>query len=142
MEIQYSENISELNNSNYSVSNNVDMDIDDLSNKFSYNTSVIWKPRQHFINDINVIIDEISNYENIINLDIYEMLVSCGNKLTWDQDYYISREDLYWFKNEEGKKFFLTNLNEKKSINTIMEYKSVADIYFKLTELFELQLED
>ena len=39
-------------------------------------------------------------------------------------------------------KYFLTNLNEKKPINTILEYRAVTDIHFKLTELFELQLED
>lgn len=141
--------ISDLNsNSNFNsginsnVSDEIDMDIDNLVSKFNYNASVIWKPKQHFVKDIDVIIEAIGNSESIINLDIYETLVSCGHNLTWDQDYFISQADLNWLKNDEGKKYFLTNLNEKKPINTILEYRAVTDIHFKLTELFELQLGD
>ena len=69
-------------------------------------------------------------------------MVSCGHNLTWDQEYYVSIEDLNWFKNEEGKKYFFSSLNDKNAINTIEEHRAVMDIHFKLVELFELQLEN
>tara|TARA_Y100000590_G_C15052223_1_gene763142 strand:- start:17 stop:421 length:405 start_codon:yes stop_codon:yes gene_type:complete len=115
----------------------MDMEIDNLINAFNHK---IWKPKLNFINNINVIIKELKQYYTFVGLNIYEVLVSCGNELKWDQEYYISTEDLNWFKNYEGKKYFLSSLNEKNTINTIEEYRVVMDIYFKLIELFELQL--
>lgn len=117
------------------------IDIDNLVNMFNHNTTVVWKPKLNFVNDVNVIINELKCYISFINLDIYEVLVSCGHNLTWDQEYYISLEDLNWFKNE-GKKYFLSALNANNNINNIHEYKSVIDMHAKLTELFELQLEN
>jgi hypothetical protein len=120
----------------------VDMDIDNLTNAFNHSASIVWKPKQKFVEDIDIICNEICKYETFINLDIYEVLVSCGHNLTWDQDYYISKEDLNWFKNsEEGKLYFLIKIDDNKNINTIEEYNSIISIIEKLKELFELQVE-
>lgn len=118
---------------------NMDTDIDLLNQLFEYNTSINWKPKINFVNDINYIIEELKLYNTFVNLDIYEVLVSCGHNLTWDQEYNLSSEDLQWFK-IEGKKYFLNSLNDYNRINSIHEYRAVMDIHFKLTELFELQL--
>jgi len=120
----------------------MDTDIDNLVDAFNHKTTVVWKPKLNFVKDINVIIEELKQYQTFVGLDIYEVLVSCGHNLTWDQEYYVSTEDLNWFKNDEGKKHFFSSLNEKNIINTIEEYKAVMDIHFKLVELFELQLEN
>ena len=122
-------------------SNTADMEIDNLVNAFNHKTTVIWKPKLNFVSDINIIITELIQYKSFIDINIYEVLVSCGHDLTWDQDYYVSIEDLNWFKNEEGKKHFLTYLNVNDKINTIEEYNAVINIHTKLVELFELQLE-
>ena len=120
----------------------VDMDIDNLTNAFNHSASIVWKPKQKFVEDIDIICNEICKYETFINLDIYEVLVSCGHNLTWDQDYYISTEDLNWFKNSEGGKlYFLIKIDDNKNINSIEEYNSIISIIEKLKELFELQVE-
>lgn len=120
----------------------MDMDIDNLVDAFNHKTTVFWRPKLNFVNDINVIIEELKQYQTFVGLDIYEVLVSCGHNLTWDQEYYVSTEDLNWFKNDQGKKHFFSSLNDKNAINTIEEYRAVMDIHFKLVELFELQLEN
>ena len=138
----------EVENHNFSVANCansgcfMDMDIDNLVDAFNHKTTVVWRPKLNFVNDINVIIEELKQYQTFVRLDIYEVLVSCGHNLTWDQEYYVSTEDLNWFKNEEGKKHFFSSLNDKNAINTVEEYRAIMDIHFKLVELFELQLEN
>ena len=138
----------ELENHNFSTANceNItcfkDMDIDNLVDAFNHKTTIVWKPKLNFVNDINVIIAELKQYQTFVGLDIYEVLVSCGHNLTWDQEYYLSTEDFNWFKHDEGKKHFFYSINEKNIINTIEEYKALMDIHFKLVELFELQLEN
>ena len=112
--------------------------IDDLVKDFTYKTAVVWKPKQNFVKDINIIIEELNNYSSFIHIDIYEVLVSCGHNLTWDQEYNISYEDLNWFKNE-GKNYIISLLGSK--INSLYEYNAINNIFVKLIELFELQLE-
>ena len=70
------------------------MDIYNLVNSFNHKTTLIWKPKLNFVNDINIIIQELKQYHTFVGLDIYEVLVSCGHNLTWDQEYYVSIEDL------------------------------------------------
>ena len=122
--------------------NNIDndMEIDNLVDIFTQKTSVIWKPKLNFVRDINFIIEELLRYISFVDIDIYEVLVSCGHNLTWDQEYYISIEDFNWFKNDDGKKYFFDNLN--KVINNIEQYRAILSIHSKLVELFELQLEN
>lgn len=113
------------------------MEIDDLVNQFNHNTAIEWKPKYNFIRDIDIIIKELKLYFTYINLDIYEVLVSCGHDLTWNQEYNVSQTDLNWFKNQ-GLIHILTNINQ---INTIEEYNAVLQIHKQLIELFELQVE-
>ena len=115
-------------------------DIEQLIDNFK-TASIIWKPKQYFINDINTIISELNNYFSFINLDIYEVLVSCGHNLTWDQEYNVSIEDINWFKFTEGKKIFFNSLNVNDKLTNVFEYYAVLNIHNKLCELFELQLE-
>lgn len=114
-------------------------DIDSLINAFDYQTTVQFKPTHIFMKDINVILEELLLYDTFIGLDIYEVLVSCGHNLTWNYDYFITIDDLNWFKND-GKKYFFSCINQRVSINDMNEYRSICDIHFKLSELFELQL--
>jgi len=116
----------------------VELEINNLIDSFNYNTTIIWKPKHQFVKDIDYIIEELKSYNTLINLDIYEVLVSCGHKLTWDQDYNLSNDDFNWFK-IQGKNYILTKLNNK--VDDLYEYGAVNNIHFKLTELFELQLE-
>lgn len=125
---------------NFETSSN--MDIDSLVDAFDHKTAVIWKPKLNFVRDINIIINELKSFYSFINLDIYEVLVSCGHDLTWDQEYFVSLEDLNWFRNEEGIKYFLSNVNEKNIICTIDEYNAILNIHSKLVDLFALQIEE
>lgn len=138
----FTANVTNVTNNTNSSQYFMDMDIDNLVDAFTHKTTVIWKPKLNFVKDINLIIEELKQYHTFIGLDIYEVLVSCGHNLTWNQEYYVSDEDLNWLKYDEGKKYFFSNLNVNNIINTIEEYRAIMDIHFKLVELFELQLEN
>lgn len=122
------------------------MEIDDLVENLAHSVSLEFKPKHFFIKDINRILDEITKYQSVMDLNIYEICEACGNDLTWDFNYYISQEDLKWFKNQ-GRTEFITYLSHHYkldtyiSINAIQIYKSISDIHKQLCELFELQLE-
>lgn len=118
----------------------MDMEIDSLVNAFEHQTTVQFKPKHTFIQDVDIIIQELINYNTFIELDIYEVLVSCGHNLTWNQDYNITLDDLNWFKND-GKTYFFSTINSVLPLININEYRSVMDIHSKLSELFELQVE-
>ena len=60
-------------------SSDIDMDIDNLTNAFNHSASIVWRPKQKFVQDIDIICNEICQYQTFINLDIYEVLVSCGH---------------------------------------------------------------
>jgi hypothetical protein len=115
-------------------------DIDNLITAFNNNVSVIWKPTMNFVRDINIIINELKSYNTFINLDIYEILVSCGHDLTWEQNYIVTEEDINWFKNETGKMYFLNSVNEKNVVTNVYEYNSIMYVHNSLCELFELQV--
>jgi hypothetical protein len=115
-----------------------DTTLNELIDIFNHKTNVVWKPNLNFIKDINIILGELKLYHSYINLDIYEVLVSCGHNITWDREYYISEEDIDWFKNDEGKKYILNILNENEVINTMNEYNAIIHIHSKLIDLFEL----
>lgn len=138
----FTANVTNVTNNTNSSQYFMDMDIDNLVDAFTHKTTVIWKPKLNFVKDINLIIEELKQYHTFIGLDIYEILVSCGHNLTWNQEYYVSDEDLNWLKYDEGKKYFFSNLNVNNIINTIEEYRAIMDIHFKLVELFELQLKN
>lgn len=112
--------------------------IDALTHLFDYQASVNWKPSDHFIDDINLIVSEINMYDSVINVDIMEILVSCGHNLTWNYQYFITSQDFSWFKMTGGKEFFFKNLKHKFKSE---EYLAINYMYERLVELFELQLE-
>ncbi len=91
------------------------------------------------INDIDIIITEI-NYYDSYNVDIYEVCVSCGHSLIWDLEYTLTQADFNWL-NHLGKNYFFTKLNGVKLIDSPEKYKQVGDIYAKLLELYNLQME-
>ena len=123
-----------------SENTSLSMEVDTLTELFNHNTSVEWKPKLKFIQDLDIIIEEICNYETLINIDIYEVLVSCGHHLTWDREYYISVDDLKWLQND-GKNYIINKICIKHPILTMDEYKCLSNIYNYLCEVFELQLE-
>lgn len=117
----------------------MNIEIDNLIDLFNHNTTVLWKPNINFIKDINIIIEELKLYKTYIDLDIYEVLVSCGHDLTWNQEYFISFDDLNWFESDEGKKYFLMNFDNFNNIlHSISEYNSLLKIHSNLLELFKL----
>ena len=115
-------------------------DINGIIDMFNHNTTLNWKPKKKFLNDIDIIVEELLHYYSYSNIDIYELLVSCGHNLTWDTEYLITLEDLNWFKDNNGKNYFFTNIITKCISN--QEYNMLNEIYIILTELFELQLDN
>lgn len=124
-------------NTEYTYEQSIDP-MDNLTELFNYNTSFEMKPKLHFIQEIDIIIEELSNIETLINIDIYEVLVSCGHRLIWDREYYISINDLKWLQND-GKIYFINNIQAKHPLLTMDEYNCLIDIYKYLCEVFELQ---
>ena len=90
------------------------------------------------INDLNILIKEISTKETF-KIDIYDICVSCGHDLTWDQEYLIYKADIEWLKNA-GQVYFFTTLHSLKPINSIDDYKHVQILYKQLFDLFCLQV--
>lgn len=142
---------------NYSMNDSMDDSIDDLCEKMNY-TQVNNQPNYHFINDFNIIIDEIIsevekyNIELELNyltancqtceipdLDVYDILVSCGHALTWSLEYELTQYDFFWLKNN-GKDYFLNKINESINLNILSNYYKILPCYIKLVELYELQV--
>lgn len=120
-------------------------EIDALCQTFDYNASILWKPSEHFVKDLELIIIELSSFITLYDLNIYEVCVSCGNNLTWDQNYYITLNDYNWL-NTEGKTYFFNSVNQKINQNhsrdlDINEYRILNSEFTKLVELFSLQVE-
>jgi len=90
------------------------------------------------IRDLDILINELARQETF-NVDIYEICVSCGHDLTWDQDYLIYNSDIEWLKNG-GQVYFFTTLHSKKPINTPEDYRCVQNVYKQLFDLFCLQV--
>ena len=93
----------------------------------------------NLISDLNIIIREIANMNNL-DVDIYDVCVSCGNNLIWDQLYSITQTDYKWLK-IEGKRYFFETLDSFIKIDNMEKYSKVYNLYEKLLELFELQVE-
>lgn len=115
--------------------------IDELNKLFGHSASLVWKPNFKFLQDIEVIIAELINYASYIDLDIYEVLVSCGHNLTWDQDYYLTIQELNWFKTQ-GKINFVKRLITDRKCTDIYESTAAQQIHKKLVDLFEIQVSD
>tara|TARA_Y100001954_G_C15742411_1_gene569172 strand:+ start:766 stop:1116 length:351 start_codon:yes stop_codon:yes gene_type:complete len=113
------------------------MDIDNICDAMS-NVKVIDHINLKLINDINLIINEIVNAKTF-DIDLYEICISCGHSLTWDQEYFIYTTDLNWLRNK-GQQYFVETLHSKMPISNHIELSKVYDIYNKLYELFCLQV--
>lgn len=122
----------------------MDIDMDDLVNAFNHKTSVEWTPNYKFVKDIDILIQELRAYHSFIELDIYEVLVTCGHDLTWDQEYYVTEKDVKWFRHEQGRTYFISEIMQDNNIinNTIVEWDALIQIHNCLAELFELQIEN
>ncbi len=119
-----------MQNSNY--------EIEDICNKLE-NTIVFWEPNKQFLNDIKLFLEELKNIGDL-NVNVYDLLVSCGSDLNWTMEYFISLNDILWFRNE-GKIEFLKYINENiKELNSIIDYNCAISIHNKLCMLFELQI--
>ncbi len=115
-------------------------EIDELCSQFN-KTNFEWKPNEEFINDIRLFLEELKLFDNL-EVDVYELLVSCGSNLNWSMEYYITVNDLMWFK-FEGKKNFIEYINNNiKELKSIIDYNQVINIHNKLCALFELQISD
>ena len=116
----------------------VDDDLMNICSSFN-NIKVVDSLNLRIVSDLNFIIKEIINIGKL-DVDIYEVCVSCGHDLTWNYDYYISQEDLTWL-NSKGRIYFLNSLNDSIPIETTLDYFNINKIYDQLIELFKLQLE-
>tara|TARA_B100000085_G_scaffold208807_1_gene192632 strand:+ start:621 stop:965 length:345 start_codon:yes stop_codon:yes gene_type:complete len=114
------------------------MDFDSICDKMS-NVSIHQKVNQKLKEDLNLIMTEIIKAGHY-DVDIYELCVSCGHSLTWDQEYSVSSFDIQWLKTS-GKLYFYETLNNYIPINNIEIYNKVSLLYKNLVELFSLQIE-
>jgi len=117
----------------------VDQDIESLCSQIS-SVKVIEQINLHLIKDLDIIIREIINQKSLI-FDVYEICVSCGHDLTWDQAYFINKTDLNWLKTK-GKDRFFETIRYYLPIRTLKEYEALCNSFDNLIELFELQLSD
>ena len=135
----------------------VDSTMDGLCERMNY-TQIQNQPSLNFINDLNIIIDEIiykiqqfdiesqfsysscnNKQSELPDLDIYELLVSCGHALTWSIEYELTQFDLNWLKTD-GKNHFFNRINEYVNLNISSNYYKILPCYIKLIELYELQV--
>lgn len=86
------------------------------------------------VNDLTVMIREIGN-KNTFDVDIYDICVSCGNNIVWDQEYIITKEDINWLS-DKGKIFFLNTLNSFILIDNNEKYFKAIKLYDDIFELF------
>ena len=103
------------------------------------NVTVEWKPNIQIISDIKLFLEELKNV-GTLDINIYDILVSCGSDLNWSMEYFISSEDIKWFKSE-GKIEFMKYINENIiQLNTTLDYNKALELHDELCNLFELQI--
>ena len=121
-------------------------------------SSIENKPSYNFMNDINVIIDEIiyeikdfisvseSTYSGGNNqplelpeIDIPNILVSSGHALCWAVDYTVNKQDFEWLKTE-GREYFFGKINEVINLNNTEIYYKILPCYTNLLEIYSLQV--
>jgi hypothetical protein len=102
------------------------------------NVKLVYSLNLKLIRDIDLICSEICNRE-LSDLDIYDVCVSCGSDLTYDQEYTVYDADIKWMKTE-GFKRFLSNLAIKHDISDINKYNLCINIYAQILDLFSIQV--
>jgi hypothetical protein len=121
-------------------------------------TSVENKPGYNFMNDFNLIIDEIIhkiqefivleqyNYDTDNNnslempdIDAYELLVSSGHALCWAVEYIVNKNDFEWLKSE-GKDYLLEKIGEYINLDNPGNYYKILPCYLKIVEIYSLQV--
>ena len=86
------------------------------------------------IRDLDVITNEVLK-KDISNVDIYDVCVSCGCDLTWDQDYNITSLDIEWLKND-GFLRFKASFDTKYDSTQTFYYNMCILIFRRILELF------
>ena len=114
------------------------MDYDDICQQMT-NINLQTKVNEKLVMDVNTIISEIITMSTY-DVDIYDICVSCGHNITWDQEYSVSEWDIKWLKTR-GKMMFYETLNLSMPIHNITTYNKVTCLFDNLLELFELQIE-
>lgn len=114
-----------------------DMDIDTICNRLEAVKTCEYINLK-LVLDLNILIHEITN-NHTFKIDVYELCVSCGNNLVYQQEYQITEEDINWLKTE-GKKHFFEKIHSFLPIDTYEKYNDVNFIYSQLINLFELQV--
>ncbi len=115
------------------------MDFDSICNQLA-TISIQRQVNEKMLNDLNLIISEIIK-KGHYNLDIYDLCISCGHSLTWDQEYTVNIFDIQWLKTS-GKNYFYETLNNYIKIETVESYNLVTKLYNEIFELFSLQVEN
>ncbi len=111
--------------------------IDSICNTMG-NVKLVYNLNLKLIRDLDLICDEICNRE-LIGLDIYDVCVSCGSDLTYDQEYTVYDTDIKWLRTE-GFKRFMCYIATKHDINDINKYRLCINIYAQILDLFSLQV--
>jgi len=102
--------------------------------------SVIFKIQEHFYQyQSNYELENSISHNKLPQLDIYDILVSCGHALTWSMEYIVSDNDIQWLKTK-GRSHFFNEISKYFDVNNNSNYYTLLPCYLKLVELFELQI--
>jgi len=113
--------------------NMADTEIDNICNSMTC-INIISHVNIKLVNDLNLLIHEIAR-RGSFDVDIYELCVSCGNDIVWNQEYTMSCEDSEWLQ-KEGKTFFMNTLNSLLQIKDNSDYHKAIQIYSQICNLF------
>lgn len=109
------------------------MEIDSVCSAMS-DISIVGHLNIKLINDLNLLIREIAKRKSF-DIDIYDVCVSCGNDIVWNQEYIITNDDSEWLRNK-GKNFFIDTLNSLLPIENETNYIKAIILYSQICNLF------
>jgi hypothetical protein len=106
----------------------------------SMNMTTTPGPSKKFIYDIQIILDELILYrDSIHNITIYDVIISCGHSLIYeDYSTQIDPDDIIWFENE-GKVYFVNKILAFVNANTATELQTILTLYEQLLTILKLQ---
>lgn len=117
--------------------------MEELCNEFE-KTNFIWKPNKILVNDISLFIKELQYYINDIveyaEIDIYHILMESGSEVSFSLEYFITEEDLKWFRNAGKVDFFKYIHDTVIPIDNYNLYYYFDKIHNQLLELFQLMV--